>query len=61
LKEHVYFEQRKIIVLIFQTRTRVFLVCWCPDTARIKRKMLYSASFDSVKKAFKGITTIVQV
>jgi len=41
-------------------RTRVFLVCWCPDTARIKRKMLYSASFDSVKKSFKGITTVIQ-
>jgi len=48
----------KIDVLF--NRSRVFLVCWCPDTARIKKKMLYSASFDSVKKAFKGISTIIQ-
>lgn len=41
-------------------RSRVFLVCWCPDTARIKKKMVYSASFDSLKKAFKGISTIIQ-
>ncbi len=52
---------RLITKFILYFRTRVFLVCWCPDTARIKRKMLYSASFDSVKKSFKGITTVVQV
>ena len=27
---------------------------WCPDTARIKKKMLYSSSFDTLKKAYVG-------
>jgi len=35
-------------------RTKVFLVLWCPDAAKIKKKMVYSASFDSLKKAFQA-------
>ena len=28
---------------------------YCPETARIKKKMIYSSSFDTVKRAFAGI------
>jgi len=41
-------------------RARLFLVCWCPDSARIKKKMVYSASFDSLKKAFTGVQKVIQ-
>jgi cofilin len=41
-------------------RSKLFLVCWCPDSARIKKKMVYSASFDSLKKAFTGVQKIIQ-
>lgn len=41
-------------------RSRLFLACWCPDSARIKKKMVYSASFDSLKKAFTGVQKIIQ-
>ncbi len=45
---------------VLNFRSRVFLVSWCPDSARIKKKMVYSASFDSLKKAFVGVQKIVQ-
>merc|ERR1711970_1684647 len=41
-------------------RSRLFLVSWCPDSARIKKKMVYSASFDSLKKAFNGVQKVIQ-
>merc|ERR1711983_488526 len=41
-------------------RSRLFLVSWCPDSARIKKKMVYSASFDSLKKAFTGVQKVIQ-
>jgi len=41
-------------------RSRLFLVCWCPDSARIKKKMIYAASFDSLKKAFTGVQKVIQ-
>ena len=44
----------------FTFRSRLFLVAWCPDSARIKKKMVYSASFDSLKKAFTGVQKIIQ-
>ena len=42
------------------TKTWTFLVNWCPDTANIKSKMLYSSSFDSVKTTFMGVTFVIQ-
>ena len=33
---------------------------WCPDTARIKKKMLYSSSFDTLKRAFVGVHKVIQ-
>jgi len=41
-------------------RSKVFLVLWCPDAARIKKKMVYSSSFDSLKKALVGIQKTIQ-
>jgi len=38
----------------------LILISWCPDTARIKKKMIYSASFETLKKAFTGVQKIVQ-
>ena len=38
-----------------QNKSKIFLLCWCPDTAAIKKKMLYSSSFDTLKKAFVGV------
>jgi len=41
-------------------RSKLILISWCPDTARIKKKMIYSASFETLKKAFTGVQKIVQ-
>jgi len=38
-------------------RSSLLLVKYCPDTSKIKKKMLYSSSFDSLKKAFTAATT----
>jgi len=42
------------------TRAKTFLMNWSPDSAKVKKKMLYSASFESVKKAFVGVGKIIQ-
>merc|ERR1711863_152852 len=36
-------------------RDAILLVMYCPENARIKKKMIYSSSFDTVKRAFAGI------
>jgi len=36
-------------------RDRIVFVSWAPDTAKIKAKMLHSASKDAIKKKFEGI------
>ena len=36
-------------------RSKMFLICWCPDSARVKKKMLYSSTFDTLKRAFLGV------
>ena len=33
---------------------------WCPDSAKIKKKMLYSSSFDTLKRAFVGVHKVIQ-
>jgi len=33
---------------------------WCPDSAKIKKKMIYSSSFDTLKKAFVGVHKVIQ-
>jgi len=43
-----------------QKKQKLFLMSWCPDTAKIKKKMLYSSSFDALKSAFTGIGKFIQ-
>lgn len=41
-------------------KNKLFLMLWCPDTAMIKKKMIYSSSFDTLKKAFNGVHKVIQ-
>lgn len=41
-------------------KQKLFLMSWCPDTARVKKKMLYSSSFDALKKSLVGVHKSVQ-
>ena len=41
-------------------KQKLFLMSWCPDTARIKKKRLYSSSFDALKKALVGVHKYIQ-
>merc|ERR1712126_554483 len=41
-------------------KSKMFLMSWCPDSSRIKKKMLYSSSFDTVKRAFVGVHKVIQ-
>lgn len=42
-------------------RSKILLFQWCPDTARIKKKMIYSSSLDTLKKAFNGVAKTLQM
>merc|ERR1712058_75395 len=37
-------------------KSKIFLMCWCPDSSKIKKKMLYSSSFDTLKELLSGFT-----
>ncbi|MPD02505.1 cofilin/actin-depolymerizing factor homolog [Portunus trituberculatus] len=39
---------------------KLILMSWCPDTAKIKTKMLYSTSFSALKQALEGIQKYIQ-
>jgi len=41
-------------------KQKLFLMSWCPDTAKIKKKMLYSSSFDALKKSLVGVHKYIQ-
>jgi len=41
-------------------KQKLFLMSWCPDTSRIKKKMLYSSSFDALKQALEGVGKYIQ-
>jgi len=41
-------------------KQKLFLMIWCPDTARIKKKMLYSSSFDALKHALEGVPKYIR-
>lgn len=41
-------------------KQKLFLMSWCPDTAKIKMKMLYSSSFDAIKSVLDGVGKYVQ-
>ena len=42
-------------------KEKLLLMSWCPDTAKIKKKMLYSSSFDALKKCLVGVQKYIQV
>lgn len=50
-------------VFAFQAskKQKLFLMLWCPDTAKVKKKMLYSSSFDALKKSLVGVQKYIQV
>jgi len=39
---------------------RLVLMTWCPEGSKIKQKMLYSSSYDALKKALVGVYKYVQ-
>jgi len=39
---------------------RLILMRWCPEAAKIKQKMLYSSSYEALKRALVGIYKYVQ-
>jgi len=41
-------------------KQKLFLMAWCPDTAKVKKKMLYSSSFDALKKSLVGVHKYIQ-
>ncbi|KAG5889444.1 Cofilin/actin-depolymerizing factor-like protein [Gonioctena quinquepunctata] len=41
-------------------KQKLFLMLWCPDTAHVKKKMLYSSSFDALKKSLVGVQKYIQ-
>nr|AQS22575.1 cofilin/actin-depolymerizing factor homolog isoform X1 [Pseudodiaptomus poplesia] len=41
-------------------KSKIFLMSWCPDSSKIKKKMMYSSSFDTLKRAFVGVHKVIQ-
>merc|ERR1712117_275515 len=41
-------------------KEKLFLMSWCPDSAKIKKKMLYSSSFDALKKCLVEVQKYIQ-
>eukprot|EP00034_Subulatomonas_tetraspora_P001589 GABW01001914.1.p1 GENE.GABW01001914.1~~GABW01001914.1.p1 ORF type:complete len:138 (-),score=59.14 GABW01001914.1:51-464(-) len=41
-------------------RDKILFVVWAPDTAKVKSKMLYASTKDTVRKKFVGIGVEVQ-
>merc|ERR1712234_29655 len=41
-------------------KSKIFLMSWCPDSSKIKKKMLYSSSFDTLVRAFVGVHKVIQ-
>jgi len=60
LYDYEYENQCEGIADASQKKQRLFLMIWCPDTAKIKKKMLYSSSFDAIKKALVGVHKYIQ-
>ena len=48
------------IFLFFYQVKKLILLLWCPDSAKVKDKMLYSSSFDAIKKALDGVQKYFQ-
>eukprot|EP00056_Hartaetosiga_gracilis_P019323 m.13707 g.13707 ORF g.13707 m.13707 type:complete len:139 (-) comp7598_c0_seq1:122-538(-) len=39
-------------------RSKILFIQWAPDSAKIKKKMLYASSVDAFKKQLPGVTVI---
>ena len=44
----------------FTKNAKLIMISWCPDTARIEKKMIYSASFETLKKTFPKVYKCVE-
>merc|ERR1712080_754643 len=42
-------------------RDAILLMMYCPENAKIKKKMIYSSSYDTVKRAFAGVKKSLNV
>jgi len=42
------------------TRNKVVFIAWAPDTANVKKKMVYSSSKDALKNKLTGLQHFVQ-
>merc|ERR1719320_891114 len=51
----------KELSLESSTKQKLFLMLMCPDSAKIKDKMLYASSFQALKKSLVGVHKCVQV
>ena len=43
-----------------QIQDKLVFVFWCPDTSKIKLKMIYASSKDSLTKPLNGIAKVIQ-
>jgi len=41
-------------------KQKLFLMSWCPDTAKTKKRMVYASSFDALKKSLVGVHKTIQ-
>merc|ERR1719178_669352 len=41
-------------------KQKLFLMSWCPDSSKIKKKMLYASSFETLKKSLVGVHKFIQ-
>jgi len=41
-------------------RNKLMLFLWCPDTAKVRAKMIYSSAFDALKKTLTAVQIVVQ-
>merc|ERR1711953_1237537 len=41
-------------------KEKLFLMPWCPASAKIKKKMLYASSFETLKKSLVGVHKFIQ-
>ena len=41
-------------------RNKILFVLWCPDSAKVKAKMIYTSTKDSIRKKLVGVGTEIQ-
>jgi len=41
-------------------KSKIFLMCLCPDSSKIKKKIYVLSSFDTLKRAFVGVHKVIQ-